>query len=142
MDRGVAGGGRSSSDRSAGLGPSQLTVPDWVDAVNELFPQQSKEVMQKELVRRRGIAEIMEKPELLEKIEPNLELVKTLLTHRELAESADAHPRTQDHRQGGRGVEAQDASAGGTGNHRRYSQGSAFTAQGLPQPRSEDHAAA
>jgi Mg-chelatase subunit ChlD len=59
-------------------------VPDWVDAVNELFPRQSKEVMQKELVRRRGIADLMEKPELLEKIEPNLELVKTLLTHREL----------------------------------------------------------
>src|SRR5438094_4678584 len=78
------GGGGRSSDRSAGLGPSHLTVPDWVDAVNELFPQQSKEVMQKELVRRRGIAELMEKPELLEKIEPNLELVKTLLTHREL----------------------------------------------------------
>jgi Mg-chelatase subunit ChlD len=77
------GGGRSS-DRSGRRGPSQLTVPDWVDAVNELFPRQSKEVMQKELVRRRGIAEIMEKPELLEKIEPNLELVKTLLTHREL----------------------------------------------------------
>src|SRR6516225_8797756 len=78
------GGQQPSPDRSAGLGPSQLTVPDWVDAVNELFPHQSKEVMQKELVRRRGIAEIMEKPELLDKIEPNVELVKTLLTHREL----------------------------------------------------------
>jgi hypothetical protein len=44
--------------------------------VNELFPHQSKEVMQRELVKRRGIAELMEKPELLEKIEPNLELVK------------------------------------------------------------------
>src|SRR5262245_27402405 len=77
-------GGRQAADRSAGLGPSQLTVPSWVDAVNELFPHQSKEVMQKELIRRRGIAEIMEKPELLDKIEPNLELVKTLLTHREL----------------------------------------------------------
>jgi Mg-chelatase subunit ChlD len=40
--------------------------------------------MQKELVRRRGIGELLEKPELLEKIEPNLELVKTLLTHRDL----------------------------------------------------------
>jgi Mg-chelatase subunit ChlD len=79
-----AGRGRRSSDRKGGIGPSQLTVPDWVDAVNELFPQQSKEVMQRELVRRRGIDELMEKPELLEKIEPNLELVKTLLTHREL----------------------------------------------------------
>jgi uncharacterized protein with von Willebrand factor type A (vWA) domain len=77
-------GGGHSSDRAAGLGPSQLTVPDWVDAVNELFPHQSKEVMQKELVRRRGITEIMEKPDLLEKIEPNLDLVKTLLRHREL----------------------------------------------------------
>lgn len=77
-------GGRRSPDRTGGRGPSQLTVPDWVDAVNELFPRQSKEVMQKELVRRRGIADLLEKPELLEKIEPNLELVKTLLTHREL----------------------------------------------------------
>lgn len=77
-------GGRQSSDRSGGKGPSQLTVPDWVDAVNELFPHQSREVMQKELIRRRGIADLMEKPELLEKIEPNMELVKTLLTHREL----------------------------------------------------------
>jgi len=84
------GGGRSSDDRTGSLGPSQMTVPSWVDAVNELFPQQSREVMQKELVRRRGIAEIMEKPELLEKIEPNLDLVKTLLTHRELL-----NPRTR-----------------------------------------------
>ena len=76
--------GRSPSGRSGGGGPSTLTVPGWVDAVNELFPRQSREVMQKELVRRRGIAELMETPELLEKIEPNLELVKTLLTHREL----------------------------------------------------------
>jgi Mg-chelatase subunit ChlD len=76
--------GNTRAERSAGLGPSALNVPDWVDAVNELFPHQSKEVMQRELIRRRGIAEIMEKPELLEKIEPNLELVKTLLTHREL----------------------------------------------------------
>ncbi|HKB01800.1 MAG TPA: VWA domain-containing protein [Gemmataceae bacterium] len=83
---GIAGGGRGgrSSGRTGGRGASQLTVPTWVDAVNELFPHQVKEVMQKELVRRRGIAELMEKPELLEKIEPNLELVKTLLTHKEL----------------------------------------------------------
>src|SRR5262249_26126398 len=80
--QGQGGQGRGrSKDRKGGRGPSQLTVPDWVDAVSELFPNQSKEVMQKELVRRRGIAELMDQPELLEKIEPNLELVKTLLTH-------------------------------------------------------------
>jgi Mg-chelatase subunit ChlD len=83
-DDGKGGSGGRSSSRKGGSGASQFTVPSWVDAVNELFPQQSKEVMQRELIRRRGIAELMEKPELLEKIEPNLELVKTLLTHREL----------------------------------------------------------
>src|SRR5687768_4818118 len=77
-------GGEGHGPRRGGREGSRLTVPDWVDAVNELFPHQSKEVMQKELVRRRGIAELMEKPELLEKIEPNIELVKTLLTHRDL----------------------------------------------------------
>lgn len=82
---GGEGGGRGrASGRKGGQGGPALTVPDWVDQVNELFPNQSREVMQKELVRRRGIAELMEKPELLEKIEPNMELVKTLLTHRDL----------------------------------------------------------
>jgi len=75
---------KPSGERSGGGSSDGLTVPDWVEQVNELFPQQSKEVMQRELVKRRGIAELLEQPELLEKVEPNLELVKTLLTHRNL----------------------------------------------------------
>lgn len=75
---------RRHGDRGAGGESEGITVPEWVDGVNELFPNQSKEVMQKELVRRRGIADLLEKPELLEKIEPNLELAKTLMTHRDL----------------------------------------------------------
>jgi Mg-chelatase subunit ChlD len=75
---------RRHGDRGAGGESDGLSVPEWVEGVNELFPNQSKEVMQKELVRRRGIAELLEKPELLEKIEPNLELAKTLMTHRDL----------------------------------------------------------
>jgi Mg-chelatase subunit ChlD len=71
-------------DRQGGRGDSQLTVPEWVDQVRELFPHQVKEVMERELINRRGLRELMEKPELLEKIEPNLELVKTLLTHKDL----------------------------------------------------------
>ena len=79
-----SGGDEAPKDRQGGSGGSQLTVPDWVDQVNELFPQQAKEVLQRELVQRRGIKDLMEKPELLEKIEPNMELVKTLLTHKDL----------------------------------------------------------
>ncbi len=81
------GGNQTSGrtkDRRGGKGGPQLTVPDWVDAVAELFPRQAKEVMERELVSRRGIDELLDKPELLEKIEPNIDLVKTLLTHKDL----------------------------------------------------------
>src|SRR5436190_1694310 len=39
--------------RTGGGGPSQMTVPEWVDLVSELFPQQAKEVLERELVQRR-----------------------------------------------------------------------------------------
>jgi Mg-chelatase subunit ChlD len=81
---GHGGGKRPLKDRQGGQGDAQLTVPDWVDQVKELFPHQVKEVMERELINRRGIRDLLEKPELLEKIEPNLELVKTLLTHKDL----------------------------------------------------------
>jgi Mg-chelatase subunit ChlD len=83
---GKGGKGRSgrSKDRKGGQGDSTLTVPEWVDQVSDLFPHQAKEVLQRELIQRRGIAELLEKPELLEKVEPNIELVKTLLTHKDL----------------------------------------------------------
>jgi Mg-chelatase subunit ChlD len=71
-------------DRGAGKGGSTMTVPKWIDAVNELFPRQAREVLERELVQRKGIHQILEQPELLERIEPNVELVKTLLTHKDL----------------------------------------------------------
>ena len=78
------GGKGSPKDRQGGTGDSQLSGPEWVDQVRELFPHQVKEVLERELINRRGIRELMEKPDLLEKIEPNLDLVKTLLTHKDL----------------------------------------------------------
>lgn len=75
----------TGDDRSGGRGGGHsLSVPEWVDAVSELFPRSAKEIMERELVQRRGIAELLDQPQLLEKIEPNMELVKTLLTHKDL----------------------------------------------------------
>jgi Mg-chelatase subunit ChlD len=90
FDEGGGGGGggsgsaRRSNSREGGKGGPALTVPEWVEQVSELFPHQAKEVLEKELVQRRGIAELLEQPKLLEKVEPNVELVKTLLTHKDL----------------------------------------------------------
>ncbi|KFA91713.1 hypothetical protein Q664_20175 [Archangium violaceum Cb vi76] len=71
-------------ERGGGSSGSNLTVPRWIDSVNELFPRQAKEVLERELVQRKGIHKLLEQPELLERIEPNVELVKTLLTHKDL----------------------------------------------------------
>lgn len=80
-----AGGGQSrTGSREGGTGESVLTVPDWVDAVAELFPREAKEVLEREFVARRGLRELLDQPELLERVEPNVELVKTLLTHKDL----------------------------------------------------------
>lgn len=78
------GDGRRNSGRKGGKERSRLTVPDWVDRVSELFPNQAREVLERELINRRGLAEILREPKLLEKIEPNLDVVKTLLTHKNL----------------------------------------------------------
>jgi Mg-chelatase subunit ChlD len=79
------GGTQPPKDRQGGLGPGHaMNVPRWVDEVGQLFPREAKEVMERELIQRKGLRELMEKPEILERIEPNQELVKTLLTHRDL----------------------------------------------------------
>jgi Mg-chelatase subunit ChlD len=71
-------------ERGAGSEGSELTIPSWIDSVSELFPRQAKEILERELVNRKGIHKILDQPELLERIEPNTELVKTLLTHKDL----------------------------------------------------------
>jgi len=78
-------GGGQGDERSGGSESGHaLSVPEWVEGVSELFPQQAKEVMQGEMIKRRGIDELLDSPELLEQIEPNVELAKTIMTHRDL----------------------------------------------------------
>ena len=41
------------NDRGGGKGGSPINIPSWIDAVSELFPRQAKEVLERELIRRR-----------------------------------------------------------------------------------------
>lgn len=84
FESGMGDGTQPSKNRKGGLGPSHITIPQWVEGVSELFPQSAKEVLERELIHRRGIKALLDQPDLLEKIEPNVELVKTLLTHKDL----------------------------------------------------------
>lgn len=73
-----------AKSRHGGRGRTQLTVPNWVDQITELFPHKAREVLEKELIQRRGLNEILNEPKLLDKVEPNVDIVKTLLTHKHL----------------------------------------------------------
>ena len=81
--RGVRERGREGS-----LDPSQINVPTWLSEVRELFPRETVEVIEKHALDRYGLTELVTDKETLEKLEPNLELLKTLLTFRGLLKGA------------------------------------------------------
>ncbi|HEY1173101.1 MAG TPA: VWA domain-containing protein [Verrucomicrobiae bacterium] len=76
--------GRGVRDRqqAGSLDPSQLTVPGWLGEVRELFPREVVEVIEKHALDRYGMKELLTDPQTLEKLEPNMDLLKTLLTFR------------------------------------------------------------
>jgi len=77
-------GGTEDQRRTAGLGPSNLSIPDWIENVKEFFPTDTKEVLEKDLIERSDIKDIIANPELFEKVEPSLEMVKTIISLKDM----------------------------------------------------------
>jgi Mg-chelatase subunit ChlD len=71
-------------DRSAGLGESQLNVPDWINAVHELFPQKTIERIEKDALERYNLEEMVTNPDLLARAEPSQTLLKAVLRTKHL----------------------------------------------------------
>lgn len=61
---------------------SQFTIPTWLSEVRELFPQEAVEIIEKHALDRYDMTEMVTDPETLAKLEPNLDLLKTLLSFR------------------------------------------------------------
>jgi Mg-chelatase subunit ChlD len=61
---------------------SQFTIPTWLSEVRELFPQETVEVIEKHALERYDMTELVTDAETLSKLEPNLDLLKTLLSFR------------------------------------------------------------
>jgi len=80
--RGVRGEQDRSGPRTAGLDPSQLTVPRWLSEVRALFPKETVAIIEKHALDRYGLTELVTDPEILRRLEPNFELLKMLLTFR------------------------------------------------------------
>lgn len=66
-------------DRAGGSEDSQLTVPSWLSKMKKLFPKQTVEIMERHALEKYGMTELLTDPEVLRRLEPNKELLKTIL---------------------------------------------------------------
>ena len=66
-------------DRRGGSEASRLTVPSWIEKIRKLFPKQTVEIMERHALEKYGMTELVTDPEVLKKLEPNQELLKTIL---------------------------------------------------------------
>ncbi|MCI4650716.1 VWA domain-containing protein [Phaeodactylibacter sp.] len=68
------------SDRKGGLGSSSPNVNRWLGDIRRYFPTPVVQLMQRDALQRLGLERMLLEPELLEAIEPDVELVGTLLS--------------------------------------------------------------
>ncbi len=73
-----------SDDRTGSLDPSALTVPDWINAIHELFPQKTIDRLEKDALERYHLAEMVTNPDLLARVQPSETLLKTVLQTKHL----------------------------------------------------------
>jgi Mg-chelatase subunit ChlD len=76
------GRGLREEGTSGGDEASQFTIPSWLSEVRELFPRETVEIIEKHALERYGMTELITDAETLASLEPNLELLKTLLSFR------------------------------------------------------------
>ena len=63
---------------------SVLTVPKWISKVKKLFPKETVEIMQKQALEKYKLTEILTDENILKEIEPNIELLKNILTFNDM----------------------------------------------------------
>ena len=69
----------SSGKRSAGLGSSAPRVVGWLGDIRTYFPSSVVQVMQRDAIERLNLQQLLLEPELLDAVEPDVNLVATLI---------------------------------------------------------------
>jgi len=75
---------RSQSDRRGSLDASQLTVPDWINKIHELFPKSTIERLERDALERYQLDEMVTNPEVLQRAQPSQSLLKAVLQTKHL----------------------------------------------------------
>lgn len=77
-------GGYSLDNFNSSKEKSALTVPKWISKVKKLFPKETVEIMQKQALEKYKLTEILTDENTLKEIEPNIELLKNILTFKDM----------------------------------------------------------
>ncbi|MFZ4528798.1 MAG: VWA domain-containing protein [Undibacterium curvum] len=67
-------------DRKGNLGPSCPNVARWLGDIREFFPSSVVQVMQRDAINRLDLHKMLLEPELLEAVEPDVQLVASLMS--------------------------------------------------------------
>ena len=76
------GGDPQGGQRSAGLGPSAPKLAKWLGDIRSYFKEDVVTVIQNDAIERKGLTQLLFEPEMLKSVEPNPQLVGTLMSLR------------------------------------------------------------
>ncbi|MDO5623595.1 MAG: VWA domain-containing protein [Pseudomonadota bacterium] len=77
-----------SLDRHGGSEASQLTVPEWINQIHELFPKETIERLERDAIERYGIDEVVTNIDVLERATPNPALLAAVMRTKHLMNPA------------------------------------------------------
>lgn len=80
MDKAMAALYDSGNERRGGLGSSAPQAARWLGDIREYFPQSVVRVMQKDAIERLGMDQLLLEPEMMQAVEPDIDLVTTLMS--------------------------------------------------------------
>ena len=83
-ERGGEHAERDLRERGAGLGGSQLTVPEWIGEIHRLFPKETIERLERDAVEKYQIHEVVTNPEVLRRVQPSETLLRAVLLTKHL----------------------------------------------------------
>ena len=74
----------NSKEKRFGREKSALTVPKWISKVKNLFPKTTAQIMQNQALEKYKLTEILTDENILKEIEPNIELLKNILSFKDI----------------------------------------------------------
>lgn len=80
----TSGSGGFGSGRGGGHGPSSPQISRWLGDVRTLFDKDLVKIIQNDAMTRCGLKQLIFEPELLENVEPDINLASTILTLKEM----------------------------------------------------------